>query len=387
MSPERHGTAQYFFWQDDGALLGLPSNAVEALCTIAGHTVGGVVALPAQPDPETALAALDSLKRRLTSAGVEAAFSGLTVKDGSNDKRVPTLVVDRITTGRSGDVPAPFRVVALMQVFNEGDVLDATLSWLIRQGVDVWVLDNWSTDASFEIALSHRGRGVINVERFPSDGPQRHCAHRDVLTRKEILSARLDADWFILADADEIRTPPWPGIDLREALFRIGRAGFNAVDYTTVVFPPVDDDFEPGADPELYFRRFEFGAHPSDFVRIGTWASCRGPAMFASSGGHSVAFDGRSVFPYKFLLKHYVIRSQSHGERKVFRERLGRWDPVERATGWHTHYDHLSPEHQFVKPPRTLRKFEPEDFNERFLAERLTGLGALASTALLTSKG
>ena len=236
MSPERHGTAQYFFWQDDGALLGLPSNAVEALCTIAGHTVGGVVALPAQPDPETALAALDSLKRRLTSAGVEVAFSGLTVKDGSNDKRVPTLVVDRITTGRSGDVPAPFRVVALMQVFNEGDVLDATLSWLIRQGVDVWVLDNWSTDASFEIALSHRGRGVINVERFPSDGPQRHCAHRDVLTRKEILSARLDADWFILADADEIRTPPWPGIDLREALFRIGRAGFNAVDYTTVVF-------------------------------------------------------------------------------------------------------------------------------------------------------
>ena len=39
----------------------------------------------------------------------------------------------------------------------------------------------------------------------------------------------------------------------------------------------------------------------------------------ATSGGHDATFPGRLVHPYNFLLRHYPIRSQRHGEDKVLR--------------------------------------------------------------------
>ena len=44
----------------------------------------------------------------------------------------------------------------------------------------------------------------------------------------------------------------------------------------------------------------------------------------AGSGGHEAVFTGRRVFPYNFLSKHYPVRSQAHGERKIFVERSAR---------------------------------------------------------------
>ncbi len=58
-----------------------------------------------------------------------------------------------------------------------------------------------------------------------------------------------------------------------------------------------------------------------------------------SSGGHVANFEGAVEFPYRFLLKHFPIRSPDHGRRKVMTERKGRWSPEERAMGWHIQYD------------------------------------------------
>lgn len=95
----------------------------------------------------------------------------------------------------------------------------------------------------------------------------------------------------------------------------------------------------------------------------------------ADSGGHEVRFPGRAVYPIKFLLKHYPVRSQAHGLRKVLRERVPRWDPAERAAGWHTHYDHVGPAHRFVRAPETLEYFDPQRFEANYLIERLSGIG------------
>ena len=45
-----------------------------------------------------------------------------------------------------------FNVTAFMCVFNEADILPWTLKHLIDQGVQVHVIDNWSTDGSDRIA-------------------------------------------------------------------------------------------------------------------------------------------------------------------------------------------------------------------------------------------
>jgi hypothetical protein len=48
------------------------------------------------------------------------------------------------------------------------------------------------------------------------------------------------------------------------------------------------------------------------------------------------------VFPVKFILRHYPIRSQSHGEKKILAERRARFDKDELKAGWHAQYDDTS---------------------------------------------
>ena len=55
--------------------------------------------------------------------------------------------------------------------------------------------------------------------------------------------------------------------------------------------------------------------------------------------------------------------------------RVARWDPAERAAGWHTHYDDVGPAHRFVRAPETLEYFEPQCFDANYLIERLSGIG------------
>jgi hypothetical protein len=68
----------------------------------------------------------------------------------------------------------------------------------------------------------------------------------------------------------------------------------------------------------------------------------------AAHHGHDINFEGRRTFPYRFVQDHYPVRSQAHGMRKVFGERLERFSPEERAKGLHIHYDHYDKETNFV---------------------------------------
>jgi hypothetical protein len=174
-----------------------------------------------------------------------------------------------------------------------------------------------------------------------------------------------------------VLTAPWPGLSYRDGLYLVDRAGFNCVDHTVIEFQPVDDGFTSGTDHEAHFRYFDFGKHPAHFQQRKAWKNCGRPVSMAPSGGHDLPFEGRRIYPFKFLLKHYPVRSQSHGEKKVFRERRARWNPEERAKGWHTHYDSVQDGHVFVRPPAEQTRFEEDDFNTTYLVERLSGIGVI----------
>jgi hypothetical protein len=130
-------------------------------------------------------------------------------------------------------------------------------------------------------------------------------------------------------------------------------------------------------DHEAYFRHFEFPTQPSAFRQQKAWKNCGRPVQMAASGGHDLPFEGQRLYPFKFLLKHYPFRSQQHGERKVFRERKARWNPLERARGWHRHYDSIRAGHRFVQEESGQLLYVEEDFNRTFLVERLSGVGVI----------
>ena len=100
---------------------------------------------------------------------------------------------------------------------------------------------------------------------------------------------------------------------------------------------------------------------------------CR--ASLAPSAAHEVCFPGRLVYPFKFLMKHYPIRSQSHGGQKVFVERASRWDAEERSLGWHRQYDDVKRGDRFTRAPGSLHEFDDATFDQQFMIERLSGIG------------
>ena len=318
---------------------------------------------------------LDEFTGLLNSAGLEVMFSGFTTSNGRHRQKDALIAV--VCSARAPvAAPPQFRVLALIYAYNEEDVIASTIEHLAGQGVELHLVDNWSTDGTAQVAERYLGRGLRAITRFPEEGPSPTFDLHALLQHVEHLAAKTDADWIVRQDADEMRESPWPGVDLRQALYQVDQEGFNAVDHTVLDFPPT------GAGPAVETRvqdrlkRFEFGARPGHFVQIKAWKRQVLPVDLASSGGHQVRFPDRRVYPFKFLLRHYPIRSQEHGERKVVLERQQRVDRFARdVRGWHTHYEKMAKQSSFVRNPGDLLLFDGDTFYTEYVVERLSGVG------------
>src|SRR5262245_43822553 len=258
-----------------------------------------------------------------------------------------------------------FHVIAIIAAFNEEDIISSVIRHLIDNGIDVYLIDNHSTDDTVEEASQWLGRGLLQIERFPPSLPST-CETpgpfdwSGILRRKEKLATELSADWLIHHDADEFRESPWPGLTLKAAIRWVDKLGYNCINFQVLNFCPIDDNFQRGDDPRDYFTFCENGAE-FDKVQLKCWKVSKTQASLVRSGGHEVSFEGRRVFPISFLLRHYPIRGQRHGLKKVFAERKKRFLESERSKGWHIQYDQIHDEnHYFLRDPATLRPFNLE---------------------------
>src|SRR5438034_5426443 len=120
------------------------------------------------------------------------------------------------------------RVVALLATYNEERFVGACVAHLVGQGMDVYLIDNGSTDRTLEIAEQRLGRGLIGIEHLPREGVY---SWRPILERKAELAATLGADWFVHVDADEFRVPLSSRTTLAGALEEVDREGYNAVNF------------------------------------------------------------------------------------------------------------------------------------------------------------
>jgi hypothetical protein len=226
---------------------------------------------------------------------------------------------------------------------------------LQEQGISVHVVDNWSTDGSADIVHDFKLQGY---ERFPADGPSPYYSWRLLLQRVEELAYRSDADWCIHHDADEIRRSPRAGESLLDGLERVGREGYSAVNFQVYHFMPVDDLYV--GNPERHFRCYTVGHPDSQMRQVKAWKRTDCRVDLSSTGGHFAKFPGMLVSPEFFVLKHYPLRTSAQAERKVIRERVGRYDPAERAMKWHVQYDGLAASQQWLSRPEELALWNDE---------------------------
>jgi len=255
-----------------------------------------------------------------------------------------------------------FSICALMSAYNEEDVIEESIEKLIAQGLDVYLIDNKSTDKTVERAKKFLGRGLIDIETLVFYENDKEVYNwTGILERKEALSKDLNYNWFIHADADEIRYSPWPGSTLKDSINEVDKLGFNLINFKLFDFK-LTSQIDTGQSLE---QKLQYYAEAESFNsrQVKAWKKCS-QIDLVTYGGHLAIVANPRLFPIRFILKHYPVRSIEQGTRKILNERLGRYSALEKSKNWHVQYDHHSREannlaKELLVEESKLKKFCP----------------------------
>jgi glycosyltransferase involved in cell wall biosynthesis len=277
-------------------------------------------------------------------------------------KYLKEIIYNRLIEGIKDKDKEDMRITAIISAFNEEDIIGHVLSDYIRQGIQVYFIDHHSTDRTLHIAKTFLGKGVQHVEIFPeecgySSDLKDVYAWRYILKRKEELHSILKADWYMHMDADAIVESPWENISLLEGVRLVDTLGYNCINFELFNFRPIIPEYKNSIKPQDFFEYWE-PADVFDELQIKCWKNTSQEIDLATSGGHDVQFEGKKVFPVKFIMRHYPIRSRAHGMKKVFSDRIPRFDTCEKHIGWHRQYNRYLGEKDMTSDKTDLLKYD-----------------------------
>ncbi|GAB3380209.1 hypothetical protein GCM10027432_06290 [Lysobacter fragariae] len=240
---------------------------------------------------------------------------------------------------------------------NEERFIAACLENLFRQGVEVYLCDNGSTDRTLEIATAHLGAGLIGIEHIPYDGTYRW---ESILRRKEALFRELDADWFMHVDADEIHLPPPGHASIAAAIAVADARGYDAVEFAEFTFVPTRE--APDHDHADFARtlRTYYPFRPRSPHCVRAYRKQDVPMEIAWSGGHLVRFPHPPrMYPEPFRMKHYLFLSKAHAARKYPGRKYD--DDEVNHRGWHGWRPRLRSDHIVLPSLAHVRTMSSDD--------------------------
>lgn len=265
-----------------------------------------------------------------------------------------------------------FKVLAIVHVYNEKDVMDRLIEHLLSQGLDIYFVDNWSDDGTYEMIYDYSCKNPDRVflERFPMEGKSDYYKWYDQLARTERIAKETNYDWYIHYDADEIRVTPSCEVTLKEMIYHADALGYNVIENTVIDFKVVDRTNNNIFGCGSYF---DFGHRSAHFLQQKTWKRTDDFDL-KSSGGHELEREYPRVFPLKILNKHYPFRSFEHAKKKVFKDRKPRFKYENATRGWHGHYDWIHSESDLVNDKAGLIKWS-DNINEELFIPLFLGCG------------
>ena len=228
------------------------------------------------------------------------------------------------------------QAIAFMWAYNEDDIIGHVVHHLQTEGVGVHVFNDGSTDDT--LGVVSRSGATLELWQTREATASWTAMLRHTEETALDYARQHGSFWAIHHDADEIRRSAVPGERLLDFFARARQAGWTAVDHHVQVFAP-RDGYDPALHhPETYFTEPFQGHMDAHNGQIKAWWQTPEVRVdLAKDAGHKVAFPGRRVCPEKLILKHYPMRGAEQRAAKA-RSRAARWDPQERAKGWHAQY-------------------------------------------------
>jgi len=230
----------------------------------------------------------------------------------------------------------------MIPVYNESDIIESVVRHLISQGVDLVILDNGSTDGTYEICSRFLGHGVLSIEKLITEHFNFDLLEQQLY--QQILNR--DADWALLSGADEFLESPYPHVTLEKAIESDDQKGYNLIQFNNFEFWPTEQDYashEPDAKKRIKYYTW------NDDMQFRCWKIIPNIRVTGTTGHYPQFPEGHKVrIPHtKYILRHYRVRSYEQGVRKIFIDRLPRYPEEDRKKGLHVQYDKFERDPKF----------------------------------------
>lgn len=239
------------------------------------------------------------------------------------------------------------RALAILCNRNDAIHMRRCLTHLIDSGLEVYLIDNESTDDSVEIAGEFLDRGLVAIDTLPWHGT---LSMSDLLRAKRRVVGSVDHDWVLHLDLDEWPCSPTAGQPLIEAINEEDAAGYTCINFHEIVFVPLDGQDFYREDYAEWMSTYYF--YQPDYPRLLRAWNRRAQLDNVRAGGHLLDGGDLRPSPKDFLLRHYIVLSPEHAREKY----LGRqFSQEDLDKGWHYNRINITDEDLTVKPVDGLR--------------------------------
>lgn len=212
-------------------------------------------------------------------------------------------------------------------VYNEIDILEENLKFYIDQGFETVVVDNGSTDGSYELCEKYLGKGIVKLSQIKT----KEFDTRLLLKEATLLYKDENPDWVILADADEFIEPFERNQNLRTVIEIENKKGNTIIPLHHFMFKMTEKD---DMSNKSVLSRMKFYGKANDAGRAKIWKDSRHVEI---SNPHSPSFiDIKEYKPSinKCVMRHYPLRTLEQAEVKINRVRPSLNNPF----AWGIHY-------------------------------------------------
>jgi len=196
----------------------------------------------------------------------------------------------------------------MVPVYNEVDIISEVFDHLLDQDIELVVLDNGSTDGSYEICKKYADKGLIELQQIITskfDWPL-------ILRTLYDMALKKNADWVLRCDQDEFLESGIKNLNLRDAITKEDENGFNLMQFDVFEFFMTDNDNNL---PKSVREKYQYYSWQHEHA-YRAWKYFPGVGV-EETHGHLPVFPPNVTYrisPRKYVLRHYRFRNINQGK-------------------------------------------------------------------------